>query len=113
MGYGIDFISIHLERGEGLYPRILYSDVIFCLQAGGPVTGRGGGGVRSKGGSEVRGAVRSKGGRLIQAVVDSIWFLICQYRGGKRVRCCHSLIVTLTRQTYFSVLCLFICVCRF
>ena len=44
MGYGIDFISIHLERGEGLYPRILYSDVIFCLQAGGPVTGRGGGG---------------------------------------------------------------------
>ena len=50
MEYGIDFISIHLERGEGLYPRILYSDVIFCLQAGGPVTGRGGGWVRSKGG---------------------------------------------------------------
>ena len=74
MEYGIDFISIHLERGEGLYPRILYSDVIFCLQAGGPVTGRGGG-------SEVRGG-RSKGGGLIQAVVDSIWFLICQYRGG-------------------------------
>lgn len=40
------------ERGEGLYPRILYSDVIFCLQAGGPVTGRGGGGVRSKGGQK-------------------------------------------------------------
>lgn len=52
MGYGIDFISIHLERGEGLYPRILYSDVIFCLQAGGPVTGRGGG-------SEVRGGRKS------------------------------------------------------
>lgn len=68
MEYGIDFISIHLERGEGLYPRVLYSDVIFCLQAGGPVTGRGRG--------------RSKGGGLIQAVVDSIWFLICQYRGG-------------------------------
>lgn len=50
MEYGIDFISIHLERGQGLYPRVLYSDVIFCLQAGGPVTGRGGGG----GGSEVR-----------------------------------------------------------
>ena len=47
MGYGIDFISIHLERREGLYPRVLYSDVIFCLQAGGPVTGR-------EGGSEVR-----------------------------------------------------------
>ena len=102
MEYGIDFISIHLERGEGLYPRVLYSDVIFCLQAGGPVTGRVGG-----------GGGRSKGGGLIQAVVDSIWFLICQYRGGKRVRCCHSLIVTLTRQTYFSILCLFICVCRF
>lgn len=43
MEYGIDFISIHLERGEGLYPRVLYSDVIFCLQAGGPVTGRVGG----------------------------------------------------------------------
>lgn len=49
MEYGIDFILIHLERGQGLYPRVLYSDVIFCLQAGGPVTGRGGGG-----GSEVR-----------------------------------------------------------
>lgn len=48
MEYGIDFILIHLERGQGLYPRVLYSDVIFCLQAGGPVTGRGGGG------SEVR-----------------------------------------------------------
>lgn len=43
MEYGIDFISIHLERGQGLYPRVLYSDVIFCLQAGGPVTGRVGG----------------------------------------------------------------------
>lgn len=43
MEYGIDFISIHLERGEGLYPRVLYWDVIFCLQAGGPVTGRVGG----------------------------------------------------------------------
>ena len=70
MEYGIDFISIHLGRGEGLYPRVLYSDVIFFLQAGGPVTGRVGGGGRSKGGG------------LIQAVVDSIWFLICQYRGG-------------------------------
>lgn len=37
----------YIWRGEGgLYPRILYSDVIFCLQAGGPVTGRGGGGVQ-------------------------------------------------------------------
>ena len=49
MEYGIDFISIHLERGEGLYPRVLYSDVIFCLQAGGPVTGRVGGGGQKQG----------------------------------------------------------------
>ena len=47
-------MSIHLERGESLYPRVLYSDVIFCLEAGGPVTGRGGGGGggRSKGGGQ-------------------------------------------------------------
>lgn len=50
MEYGIDFISIHLERGEGLYPRVLYSDVIFCLEAGGPVTGRGGGGAEVRAG---------------------------------------------------------------
>lgn len=48
MEYGIDFISIHLERGEGLYPRVLYSDVIFFLQAGGPVTGRVGGGAEAR-----------------------------------------------------------------
>ena len=66
MGYGIDFISIHLERGEGLYPRILYSDVIFCLQAGGPVTGRGGGGAEVRGGQKSgRGANTSSSGQYL------------------------------------------------
>ena len=67
MGYGIDFISIHLERGEGLYPRILYSDVIFCLQAGGPVTGRGGGGGgrRKGGGKEGGGGKTSSSGQYL------------------------------------------------